>query len=384
MIPLVYYIDRTIYDEFSKRQMTVKEKLLFSDLATMFHRGKCVLLGNMQSIELLINVLSDPTDLIYSMVRAHYVEQRSVIESVKKVFIITFNEDNSSNSLPEILSSSENNYFLPVPVIENCQINQSCILLAENLNDCIFYKIIANYYRIQHNLENFCISFSNELGGGNTISTVFSKCVLEDKSPTICIVDSDRTHEPTSKYPGAPKLGGTYNDLKRIENSLFNMNDIPPFYVLALDAREIENLIPLNVLEAMQSELPAMSTGLEMLRKLLQIQNKSPILFYDIKKGLPKITDEPARDYWMEIMISLGASKENMPLRGLPKDKNGKDISPKDVFFPSVSSNRVLERAIEIMKKSDTIQLETYLVDLWEQLGELLFTWGCASQPIRS
>ena len=95
MIPLVYYIDRTIHDVFSAREMTMEEKLLFSDLATMYHRGKCVLLGNLQSIELLIDTLGDPSKSIYSMVRSHYVGQRSVIESVKKIFIITINWINS-------------------------------------------------------------------------------------------------------------------------------------------------------------------------------------------------------------------------------------------------------------------------------------------------
>ena len=94
----------------------------------------------------------------------------------------------------------------------------------------------------------------------------------------LCIVDSDK------KY-GNAEPRETMQKVKEIANR--NMQDY--FEVILLDVHEIENLIPINVLEQIIKKLNISKQGIDFMRFLVRedCSLESPVFYFDLKKGIP-------------------------------------------------------------------------------------------------
>ena len=151
---------------------------------------------------------------------------------------------------------------------------------------------------------------------------------------------------------------------------------LPPHYLHPLPIHEVENLIPLHTMEHLSQEFLSMREGVELLKQLKEIKDGEPLLYYDFKNGFPYIKDGPQRAYWQEIYVDfLNGSLEDMP----PLSKDIAGPTP----FPAAAVKSLLERAIKVISKDiESIQLEEHLLPHWEQLGSLIFTWGCSNLPL--
>lgn len=374
---MLFYIDRTVAEELGKRELSKQEQAFFADLASACRQGKCFLSGDVESLSLLAKHLESLSGNIYLYAKGKRAEHGALMQAVSTVFVLTFAEDPSLDSLPSVLKSDGKCSFLSISrsISNGWQLNNECCLLAENLTDSKFYKLLAEHYCASQNIRGVRLAFHRELGAGDTIRDVLHKCVAEEKMPTLCIVDSDQKHGRTREYPNEPGKGGTLRHVADMAQELEKDSSLPPFFLYSLPVHEVENLIPMQILTELAKKSPEMTKGLEMLRKLGKIDGGEPLLYYDLKLGFPFMKTKPQRAYWLEKMLRLGGTEEDMP----PETKEAGKIQTY-MFFPPVGNNRLLERSLELLTTQE-ICVDEPLAELWGHIGVMMLTWGCANMP---
>lgn len=361
---MVIYLDKSIGEHFESCGFDENESRLFVELAVAHQRGNCLLSGDLNSLEILTNNLGGFPSDIYCKIQEHFPEMRSIINEVEFLFVISYLD---IPTLPDFIV--EKSKILKVTDAINFKINDKCTFLCENLNDNKFYRLMAEKYFCSREIRGIELAFHDEMGGGNTINTVFKKCVLEDQAFTFCIVDNDIKYGKTKLFPNEPAVGDTSNLLSKTFNKLQNINKLPTYELFCLPIHEIENLIPIHVIaQISESKVPEMKIGVNFLKKLLDSGLGQVILFYDFKNGIKKLKDGPHKTYWTEIANKMG-----------------------DNTFPQINSkllNFTFDYFDDLLKKDQkfiiSIKLEEHLIDLWNEIGLKVFSWGCANKPIRA
>ena len=123
-----------------------------------------------------------------------------------------------------------------------------------------------------------------------------------------------------------------------------------------------------------------MKAGVEFLKKLLGVYQGLPLLYYDIKKGLPYINAGAKCDYWAEIFRELKGNPSDFPPTEEPKENV---MGVPEPFFSPIKCSHLLKKANDLLKG----ELIQYVVidppqkKFWREIGELMLTWGCANMP---
>lgn len=378
---MVIYIDKTIERMFSFRKITQEESIFFQELAFACRRGDFYLCGDRDSLTRLSGIEELPLRKIYQEIVGHYAEHGAVLGAVETVFVLTFQDATPAESLPELLKN-KNCRSLPIPlcIAEKWKLFGESCLLGENLDDVELFHIIGRNYYMQNGFKGIRLRFHHELGGGDTTQDVLWKQVYQEKWPTLCIADSDQKY-PSEGDNTAP-IGNTLTHLNEMKKHL-EESSVLPFQLLPLYVHEAENLLPLSALRSVAEEnLPQMIPALNLLERMKSIQNGTPILYYDFKKGFSMIKNEKQRAYWTAVYNALTVAEGNAkPLLEL-------DSEAKDAFvFPGLGRQSPIRRVCKLIEwiltcEKKAIELDEYLKPQWEQIGVAVFSWGCANQPI--
>lgn len=361
---MLIYIDKTIEDYGKKNGLTEEERILFSELAVAHRYGHCLLCGDLKSVEWLIEILEGDQRAIYMQIRSRHSELRSIADAVETVLVLSYED---GTLIPSFLERKCR--VMSVRKALGYNLNLRCSLIAENLDDCSFYELVAERYVYESGIRGVGVAVRHELGGGDTINTVFRKCVETDKVLALCLVDSDIRYCGTKQYPEFPAKGETAKKLEKTYNMLKDAVGDSTCELYCLPVHEVENLIPLSVLKSVaETSVPEMSCGVSYLEKLVSAHLEEAILCYDFKNGCAKVKNDPASIYWLEVAETVG-----------------------DVSFPALCA-KILEKAIEVLKgnTSDSknlisnVHIDHYLLDLWKTIGLKVFSWGCANRPIRA
>ena len=389
VIDTIYYIDNSIKAAFSARSPNFSEQQFFGDIASAYQHGYCYLCGDIGSLNYLTS-LSGPTGDIYNTAYNRYAQNGAAFRTVRTVFVLTYRDVESEPlELPESLREKDKCYPIHIPTAINAswKLYRECCLLTENLEDGKFYQFIAKYYCWKRNILEFPFRFHPETGGGSSISEELEKCLCQDKTLVLCLVDSDQKYGKTKRYP-QPAAGETLTRVKQTLKTLPTKRELPPYALQPLYVHEIENLIPTQMLEELaQEQCPNMRPGLDRISDLQQVNGGEPILYYDYKNGFPYMKGEPMRTYWKDVILELGGDELSMP----PESKPTSPYDPEDLFFPPLQSN-ILRHIVKRIKAAEEtgagnlkeIQVDKYLETIWENLGELLLTWGYANEPLRA
>ena len=366
---MIIYIDKSIAEHGKHAELTIEEETMFTELACAHRRGYCYLCGDVDSIDWLKQCL----DIYRKGIYRKHAEMGTLLNAVQTLIVISYDEH---PTLPTIIKDKAR--VISIEQAINFRLNEQCVLLGEFLYDCDFYKLVAARYMHakRDTMKGISLSLRDVSGGGVTSNKVLEKSVSEEYHLTLCLADSDTKHGVTERYPNDPAKGDTANNLLNSKDALHAMGLGNLFEMYCLTVHEVENLIPISVLDNIANkEVIEMRPGVAYLKKLQEANQEEAILFYDFKNGnniesLRKASEKdsrkkPSKVYWEKIANQIG-----------------------DESAPCLNKY-VLSRAIRYMselepsgqKKVVNIQVDTYLEPIWEAIGLKMFSWGCAQRP---
>lgn len=338
-------------------------------------RRKCrnVVVAKREILHELANTekLSDVSRAVYKVLGNRMSERKLLLKNAKKYCrIVAMNIEESL-----IVEGDQEIIILNTEEGSSKDFTSYPLMLAENEEDIEFYKIVGQYFMKKNGLGNLNISFEVKNGGGSTIANVLDHIISEKNRMCLCIVDSDR------KYRNA-----TYGDTMQriIDVTQGVLQDY--FEVVLLEVHEIENLIPLSVLEKVVDENNLERQGLLFLKYLIERDGtlESPIFYFDLKKGILKssfILEEKAdaekqkkyrkrelyRQYWRKYIEEYGIK--------IDKESN------------NVLVNGICERVLRCSMKYfhenlNLVVVEEPIQQVWNKIGEKVYCWGCVGGRI--
>lgn len=375
---MLYYIDESCVEALSRGDREAAEFLE----QLIIHRRKCknLLLATRKVFDKLSKseYLADFAREYYRILRNRSSENKLILEKASKYYKVV-SEYTGNQKIEE---NGQECILLSVKEGAHADFTDKSILLVESNDDIAFYSLIGKYYLQKKGIQNMQISFQNEIGGGDTTSIRLASIIDERQRTCLCIADSDM------RYCGA-KNGGTLEKILTVTKGRE-----PIFYeVYALKMHEIENLIPIELLELVCEEIPDACEGIRFLKKLLSIDcsDNSPVYYFDYKKGIKKEyfflkegSDkdkvkkfrklEEYRKYWRSIIEQCGIT--------INEDAN-------DFVVPGVCE-RILTHTIQYLndkweenKICDMVS-NSYIYESWMEIGAKIVTWGCVGHRILS
>lgn len=163
------------------------------------------------------------------------------------------------------------------------------------------------------------------------------------------------------------------------------------FEVMLLEIHEIENLIPLSIMETIVNELNIEKHGIEFMKSLIGADSTggSPIFYFDSKKGIPRSA------YYVPEDASGDQKKKYRRLKAYRQywsryiDAFGVNVEKEDaeVMIHGISA-KILKHTLKYIEerkpqgKWDMFVVDSYLQEMWEAIGERIFCWGCVGSRI--
>ncbi|MNE00019.1 hypothetical protein D3C80_924140 [compost metagenome] len=205
------------------------------------------------------------------------------------------------NSLTNEISRDPKSYSMSLGYVLNSRVLEPTTLLLENLhNDGWLYDEIFKYVATKNRLISF--KYTGTHGGGDDIPNILSAVIGEGRI-ALTLIDSDAA-APSSR----PK-----DKLSRLKQVSQSVN--PEIsHIQSLPVREIENLIPLEVI--LKLPCAANNSTNEVLLRIRdhEINNEHPLmdhfcLYFDYKVGIPiprpgQLDDEETR--WIRDKLRIG------------------------------------------------------------------------------
>lgn len=370
-ISMLYYITEDIIEAAEKENSKVIEVL---EYIAMAHRhGKHIVTSNRKILQRLIEIKcyeNSKTVEIYKSILNKYATFGNIIRKItlKVVFVLNKNPYIKKNSLGRY---EEIGYPIEHVTINNL-INETA-LLVENINEVAFYFQMGELYKKKQGFEINC-SYSVIHGGGDTTKNVLKHEAKTKTRFCLAFLDSDKLCPDDS-------LGSTLKGVKlsREINECFYTSD----YIYSDKVREVENLIPIDILRKVCEGCTDLMKGVEDIKC---IQNKNEdIYYYDVKSGISEqkycnITKCNQKEYITKhIMITRNVTREEL----------------KDIVNPSKekkmlygTGNEILKNVISFLEKEPVLTLENavftpHLEEEWMRFGKEIVNWTCASFPMR-
>ena len=370
-------IDKSVVDLKDKDSLADEVILALEMLAAARREGKHAIIAERETLQALSQCkqLLKISRNIYLRLLNEFTKFRSLQSSVNTYVEVT-------NHCPEPnLVKISNKKILKVPpsFFNDSERIQKTILLCEHSNDALFYESVAKCY-LRWNNRNIYISCEYRGGGGSTLANEYKNIQNSRNRFCLCIADSDRI------APGS-RLGSTANKVRSEDNNNCILTE-----VFILEVREIENLIPLEILSASWSGNKNREDALMICEKILESSAFEMKFYLDLKqdtymKDLVCSSDPTVKDFWTtKIRQVLDVSK------GIDEWclSNWKCSSSDDCKckIPSGFGPNILGNTLEFMQSNSPHKLAKLVDGLhrltWQAIGQEVVDWCFAESPIRA
>ncbi|OQX99379.1 MAG: hypothetical protein B6I24_02670 [Bacteroidetes bacterium 4572_128] len=367
---------------FSRRQAY---HLLLAELNDLKFLSRCESLQ--KKTKAIFNILYQT----YSEIGSYKNEFKYYVEIVYKQKTLQIKKENEK----EIIE-------LSIDYIQKFDLLKKSEILLENISEIKFYIFMSKFFKKENRLYiNIPSMYDVRNGGGHTMGDVYSHLQNKKKSFCLCFADKD------IKYPNS-KEGDTLEKVKNIDDK-----KIPLCKLIAIDVREIENLIPEKLLEKTCENDTNWKKGYEFFIKMKNENLEEEIKYMDFKKGfsLNKFVELKNKDYInfvKKIMTKTNLSNEKdfdkyrnfidiikkgkrisfskfQNLKNEYIEKNNVENKILDFFnkeqIISGMGNDLLKRLIYKHIDNDTTisknDLLKFQLKEWNKIGEYITFWTC-------
>jgi len=253
-------------------------------------------------------------------------------------------------------------------------------LICENISD---YKILielAKIYARLNRIKSFNIKFREANGGGSCTAQVIENKLNHEGKIILCVVDSD-------KSSSSCKIGET---AKKV-SSVCKMNNHRPIKLVILQARELENLLPVEFYKKNYTgtDYKRSNDILETIRTI----NSCSLLYLDYKEGLNLRTLTSDKVFyespeWKIVLKQLKDGAFNIPkTTECLLDGSCSDPDNCNCEFVRGYGSKVLETAITILEREGISmyrEADKALLGSFNSLAKLVFDWGFASPELHA
>lgn len=340
-----------------------------TELFNAVYRGDHFVLGRRATLRQLAQneSLSSATRSVIATTESNFAQFGRLIEVFSRKLTVTYGKSHG------IKRCEADQWEISLDQVASDAVNKS-VLLAENLRDCDVYKYAAEHYRISESLAPCAIKIELSGGGGSTTPDALQNLTVNEHRWCLCITDSDRFSPHDGLSLNAQKCREIADD------GLFVVKHIN------LLVREIENLIPLGLLEqAMPHEhADAWSWHRD------QLMGVCPDIhdYCDLKEGtsLAKILREPEgsprREFWTIHVSTLRLAS----LVALPCEDANQCGEPDKACSCMVTNGfgKVLLKSVIAHLKNCSPHSSLKNIandpkrDEWLSMGREVLDWACA------
>jgi hypothetical protein len=173
-------------------------------------------------------------------------------------------------------------------------------LITENINDADYLiEMTRSYLEYQLNIRGIQLNANKKPGGGSTTSQVIREHQKNHGGLAYCVLDSDKQH-PHADYGDTAK--------KVIDDVCLDAKT----HIKYTDSREIENLIPFDLLkQVLSSDCNLLKVKNFCDLANLSIHGENPVKYIDLKKGLKKfnvsnLVTEEHSSFWQMVFDAIG------------------------------------------------------------------------------
>lgn len=274
---------------------------------------------------------------------------------------------------------SKSYIFINASTNERLEVYEESHLLTENLLDGEFFEYLVDQY-VKTKGVSWPICYMPQMGGGSTLAKVYEMEINRGQHFCLAILDSDK------KWPTAQK-GETWDKVRKVDKECYLGDGISSdgkyayncgYYVME-EVRELENLIPTEVLLSMQTvqNNTLLSMGID-------------LSFHDMKEGMlaSKVKKGHYQSYLQTVYTSYSQILKYIDF--LADYRDAFYSSSKDGFekacgrwklsegMGSKIMEQVLINASEELKKADFTKLTAPQQHEWTNIGKTFFEWCCS------
>lgn len=290
-----------------------------------------------------------------------YRSELSIVKS--KVIVVIDDEGNN------IAKRDGDNWIVPLSHLSLGLLQTT--LIGENDRDADFYAYLADRYRAINKYNAFSVASRARGGGGSGIGVAIQSYLASEISPCLCITDSDKLHPEYAASPTVTKCR--------------ELTDAPTKIVdyICLEEREVENFIPIPLLQKVISDYERFARDLEAIRGF----KNSMWPYLDIKKGISlnwiNRKDPPTQQYWSDISKHL--QNRQVSCSTCDDDSLEENNGCSCTFIPGLGE-KTLDRTLKYLKDSpDRETNQLLLADArWMVLGQAVLDYLIAPRGERS
>lgn len=243
-------------------------------------------------------------------------------------------------------------------------------LVCEDLNDGVFFTHVLEWY-INKNWNNVSIALHKVNGGGeNTYKAI--KNEIKEQHCTICIIDTDKRF-PTD----TPADNSTYS-------LCVNLGINSPIYkLLPLQVHELENLIPLNYIDAFDVWVNGKPDDFKhkMAFDYLRTDAENVLPFFDYKNGIKNnelYRSNPNLQIFARHCFSLNLE---YTIAHPDYDVYVSSLANKQwIYLHLIGGSGTMTRAIDMIENKNTPEpiLLNFQENNWNEIGQSLLNWCIA------
>lgn len=367
---MLYHIDESVVEAAKNNDLDVVNFLI--ELKNAWLSGQCLVSASKKSFLELIQI---PRLNEFSLVSKYAQGVHCLYDSLD-FFVVLVSNHAQVCSMQQFA-----NKYVVMDVSEYSDIKQihNNYLVCENVKDCEFYVSFVKHLLVDKMRNVYQLNILNSNGGGGTIVDV-----LKSNQEYACLVicDSDK------KYPKCGN-GQTLEGVSDYYKSQYNRR----LWMYALHVHEIENLVPLKLLEFVVRGDKRHKKSLDYLKSIKDLELKNVFLkYFDFKKGLGakllrKIKEEDPQFYEKCCQVLLQTNKKQHDIDKAVENSNV--AKSKDAAQPLINgiSDGFLREVLDYLQNNDVnpqlLDMEDFQKEDWHTIANMVWSLGCAMKQLR-